>query len=303
MPGDTSNRLQEARRLIKAGQKTQALAIVKSVLVNERSNVAAWLLAALAAPDPEEAVVALRVVLKLEPDHPQARELLNRLEAAMAAAMAAVPAAAPAADAPAPQSIPLVKPRRRRGGGLGKNAVTLVVIVLGMLAISSGALVFFLSLTGSSALDAIDEVIPDLPGQYPTTEASDEYRVIVHDSQIQGIISDGEVIRFRFQGRRGTEIFLGLGLMTVPSDADTSGAMELFDPDGYRVLRSGPDAADFSLPSLPILDTGNISIIQTSLHMSGNWEMHLIGREGRSAGAYILLMQCYPTDDCQPPTR
>lgn len=306
MSNASHSRLQEARGLIDAGQKTQALAVVKSVLVHDRSNVDAWLLAALAASDAQEALVSLRVVLKLQPGHKQAQAMLHRLEAAMAAARAVKapePAASDAAlavDTVEPN--PLIKPRRRRGC-LGKNALTLVVIVLGMLAISGGTLVFFLSFTGSSALDAIDEVIPDLPGQHPTVQGVDGYRVIVHDSQFQGIIDDGEVLRFRFHGRRDTEIFIGLGLMAVSSEADTTGAMELFDPDGRRALVSSPDATDFSLPSLPVLEAGNFSIIQTALDMSGNWEMRMIGREGRSAGAYVLLMQCYPTDGCQPPQR
>ncbi len=299
--------LQEAHRLLRAGDKDRALALAKAVLVEDRSNVNAWLVAALAAPDHDEARVALQVVLKLQPDHAQARALLARLDAA-------APSSAPSASATQDDAIAGRRPaprvnekRSRRSGCIGRrNLVTLAIIGLSLAVISGGAMAFIWSLTGNPALEQIDQNLPVLGRPYPTArphEAGDGARPIAHDSQIRDSINDGEVQRFRFQGRHGTEVFIGLGLIAVPSDADTTGAMELFDPDGYRVVRSAPDAADFDLPALPVLDTGNVSIIQTTLDRDGLWELRLIGRAGRSAGAYFLLMQCYPEDGCRPPLR
>jgi len=54
----------------------------------------------------------------------------------------------------------------------------------------------------------------------------------------------------------------------------------------------------FTLPALPMLQTGTIAVLQFTLDRRGVWEIHLHGREGTSAGAYVMLMECVPESNC-----
>lgn len=295
-------RLQHARRLLQDGRRADALDVLKRVLYDDRTNVEAWWLAAQAAPNREEARAALRALLKLQPDHEPARDLLARLESPAVPPTAQTTPQRPVQPVPkpaAPKSAPprrAARPTRKRGR---RNLVTLTIIAISFSVISAGSLLFILNLMGSPLLTEIES---GLTGQeIPTATPA----MVWHGAQISGTIRVGERQEFVFEATAGTEMFVGVGYVTVPAGADTTGAVELIDPDGYIMTRSSPEGADFELPPLPVLETGSVTILQTQLDMDGLWRLRLVGYEGASSGAYILIMQCYPERGClaPPPVR
>jgi hypothetical protein len=287
MDGSPQDQLQEAARLLRAGHKPEALRMVKHVLLDDRRNLQAWWLAAHAAPDDDETRAALNVVLKLKPDHLQARTMLDRLTQPP-------PTEADfTADTPAP-IIPR-KVKRERKGCLRRNLSTLLIVGVSMLIMSGGLLYFILNLTGSSAVQVIDTELGG--GPRPTATPGR----ITHDQEVTTTIQDGETQEFRFSGRSGTQLFVGVGFATVRQDANSDGALELIDPNGYRVATSGADLEGLEMPNLPLLDMGNISILQFALDKNGIWVLRVHGRAGLSSGAYVLMMQCFPENNCSYP--
>jgi pre-peptidase len=77
---DPRQQMQQVYQLIKSGQKQQAIQVLLPILKADRDNADAWWLMANAVSDnPERARQALENVLRLRPDHPQARQMLDRL--------------------------------------------------------------------------------------------------------------------------------------------------------------------------------------------------------------------------------
>lgn len=281
----SQERLEEAQRLLKVGERGAALNLIKTVLYEERRNVRAWWLAAQAAPNRQETEVALRVVLKLQPDHAPARAALARLEAAPHPAPGPVPLKVPARETPAPVTS---RPR----GRAGRNLTTLALILLSVIVMGGGGLLFILNLTGSPIVRQIES---SLGGEsLPTTTPAP----LMPSKQVQGMLDAGETQVYRFYVEAEAELFVGVGFATVASDADTSGAIDLIDPEGYRAATNRPDSMPFTLPALPMLQTGTIAVLQFTLDRRGVWEIHLHGREGTSAGAYVMLMECVPESNC-----
>ncbi len=293
MAATSLERLEKARRLLEAGERAAALTLIKAVLYEERRNVRAWWLAAHAAPNQDEAAIALRVVLKLQPDHAPARAALDRLGATARPAGTAAPVEAAAPATASPKGSPVTaRPRSRTG----RNLTTLALILLSMIVMSGGGLLFILNLTGSPLLGQIETGLSG--GQtLPTATPA----LIGPSAQVQDVLNSGETQVYRFFAEADTEMFVGVGFATVASDADTSGAIDLIDPEGYRVASSSPEGMPFTMPALPLLQTGNIAVLHFTLDMRGVWEIRLNGREGTSSGAYVMLMECAPESNCVKP--
>ena len=295
---DTSQQLDQARQRLRAGDRPAALQILKAILAEDRAHVEAWWLAAQAASSQAEAETALRVVLKLQSDHPRARQALARLQTAGSVPTAVppprstparhIPAAPPARGVPAARAAAQTRGRR--------NRVRVLAIVLSLLVMMGSSALFVLNLTGHPLAHQIESGLS--AGPLPT--ATPAY--IASGAQLQGIVEAGETRRYYFQGAAGAELFVGVGFAAVASDATTDGSLELFDPDGYRMAVSGRDGAPFEVPSLPGLNVGNVSVLYASLDMTGVWELRLIGREALSSGPFVLLMQCSPEQACSAPS-
>jgi hypothetical protein len=73
--------LKQAYDLIKAGQKTQAVSILRAVLRNDRDNADAWWLMANALAEPDDVREALENVLRLRPANTKAQAMLDKLNA------------------------------------------------------------------------------------------------------------------------------------------------------------------------------------------------------------------------------
>jgi hypothetical protein len=80
MTDATRNQLEQAYRLIQQDDLDRAIAILKPIVAAEPDNADAWWLMAHAVSEPQDAREPLENVLRLRPDHAEARQLLNELE-------------------------------------------------------------------------------------------------------------------------------------------------------------------------------------------------------------------------------
>jgi hypothetical protein len=77
----TRNQLEQAYRLIQQEELDKAIVILRPVVSAQPNNLDAWWLMANAVSEPDDAREALNNVLRIDPNHRQARELLNELNA------------------------------------------------------------------------------------------------------------------------------------------------------------------------------------------------------------------------------
>ncbi len=130
MSQNTEIALKQAFSLIEAGNLEDAKAILRPILESDKDNADVWWLYSHAVTDPETARLALNNVLRIEPDYPDARDLLNQLEVQQTSEQFddfpdadKEPAFIPAM----PSSIPGIKPLPARGessGSKGSDAST-----------------------------------------------------------------------------------------------------------------------------------------------------------------------------------
>ncbi|NWF69681.1 MAG: tetratricopeptide repeat protein [Chloroflexi bacterium] len=102
-----ANQLDRAYQLIEADNLSEARAILGPLVAQEPNNADAWWLYAHALDDPGQARSALQNVLRINPDYPEARSLLETLNTQFGglAAPAALPAAPPPLTQPPVQGI------------------------------------------------------------------------------------------------------------------------------------------------------------------------------------------------------
>ncbi len=79
MADSIQQQLQQAYNLIKGGQKEQAVRILVPILRQNENDINAWWLLANAVTKPDDVREALENVLRLKPDHENARKMLERL--------------------------------------------------------------------------------------------------------------------------------------------------------------------------------------------------------------------------------
>lgn len=75
-----SDKLKEAIKLIKAGEKQQGGRLLAEILKADPNNETAWLWRSLTVTTPQQQREYLKKVLQLNPDHEQARQALTELE-------------------------------------------------------------------------------------------------------------------------------------------------------------------------------------------------------------------------------
>jgi hypothetical protein len=80
MADATRSQLEQAYRLIQQEELDQAIAILKPIVAAQPDNADAWWLMANAVSEPQEAYQALNNVLRLKPNHPEAKNLLSTLK-------------------------------------------------------------------------------------------------------------------------------------------------------------------------------------------------------------------------------
>lgn len=96
----------EATRLIQEERFDEAVGILEEILRHDINNVNAWWLIANAVDAPDEAREALNMVLKLNPNHAKARQMLDRLNSLYPEAPGGAPAEAPTATIEPTEPLP-----------------------------------------------------------------------------------------------------------------------------------------------------------------------------------------------------
>jgi hypothetical protein len=279
--------LYEARRLVKAGDKDAARALIKPVLAADRNNIDAWWLAVHAASTPHDRRLALVQVLRLNPDHGPARMLLDRLNAENPQEVEEL-----AKDLPLPppgqkhhDTVPASRPRRW---------VWKIMMVFGCLSFTfaSTALV-----TGLFGLEWFDKTVRNISGavggdhhqgaggQFGTVKGGDPshpYDVPVTERKgapmdaskpIVGVLSRDEAHIYTFSARRGQEI-VALLQFTVAGDAHF--VMELWDENERKLADGVGDT-----------NSGTVTLIYDVVR-SGQYAVVIIGRPNGPRGTYAL---------------
>ena len=77
MTDATRSQLEQAYRLIQQDQLDKAIALLRPITAAQPNNVDAWWLLSNAVSEPTDARNALVNVLRLDPNHSQAKELLD----------------------------------------------------------------------------------------------------------------------------------------------------------------------------------------------------------------------------------
>jgi len=72
--------LKQAIALIKAGNKSEAVPILKDILKTDRNNELAWLWLSTCAGKPEDKVYCFQEALRINPNNEHAKKALKQLE-------------------------------------------------------------------------------------------------------------------------------------------------------------------------------------------------------------------------------
>ncbi|HOA23764.1 MAG: tetratricopeptide repeat protein [Aggregatilineales bacterium] len=140
--------LQEGVAALRAGDRREAIRLLGRAVNENPDNVAAWWFLAAVLPNTEQKIHALRHVLRLRPDHAEARELLKRLRQRQASEQRQREEAPPAKPEPTPE------PRRLPRGcwmAIGMAGA------LGLIALAGLVLLLVTGLAG----EALDLLMPE----------------------------------------------------------------------------------------------------------------------------------------------
>lgn len=250
----SSEPLQVAYRLIREGNKQEAIRILTPIVRADPANADAWWLLANAVDNPEQKRRALERVLRLRPEDERAQRMYNSLQGSPQPRPAAAPppqtrTAYPPADefsvggdyhiddsldpfaAPQPQQVRVTK---SRGGGCGPCGIifgifALLVVfacglcIVGLVAAPAAISGVAVNIPGfSEAFAEVMQTVTRMP-EYPTIEAA--------LTQIPGIPSMLETLG----AEAGTSVNNGLGIISggtpvpqnLPTNTNKRGAVQL----------------------------------------------------------------------------
>jgi len=278
--------LHEAHRLIKAGDKDAARALIKPVLAADKNNIDAWWLAVHAATTPTDRRLALVQVLRLNPDHSLARLLLDRLNAEN-----------PEEVDDLADDVPLPPPGQKHPDTVQTHPrrwVWKAMLVFGCLSFMFASTALITGILGLQWFDktihSINKAIggehqqgaggqfgmvkggdPNQPYDIPVTEK----RGAPLDSSkpIVSALNRDEAHMYTFSARRGQEI-VALLQFTVAGDAQY--VMELWDAD-QRKLADGVGEAH----------SGTVTLVYDVVQ-TGQYAVVIIGRPNGPHGTYAL---------------
>lgn len=274
--------LQEAYRLITAGECDSARALIKPVLAADKENIDAWWLAVHAAVTPQDRRLALVQVLRLNPAHRPAQVMLDRLNTANPDEVDEL-----ADDLPLPppgqQARDLVRPRQRRW-------VWNVILAFGCLGFMFASTALISGIVGMTWFDKTVEQITGVEpehgagGQLGTVQGGDPqhpYEIPITEKKavdpgpepIVSEISPDEAHVYTFQAERGDEV-IALLQFTIPGDAHYT--MELWDANQDK-LANGVAS-----------DNGATVNLVYEVNKSGQYALILIGRPNGPRGGYAL---------------
>jgi len=246
----SSEPLQVAYRLIREGNKQEAIRILTPIVRADPGNADAWWLLANAVDNPEQKRRALERVLRLRPEDERAQRMYNNLQGAPAPRQAAPPAqprttAYPPADefslgdeyrinssadpfAAQPQQVRVTK---SRGGGCGPCGIIFAIFAL--LAVLACGLCLVGLLAAPAAISGVAVNIPGFSEAFgevmQTVTRMPEYPTI--EALIPAIPSIIETLG----AEAGTSVNNGLGILTggtpvpqnLPTDTNKRGAVQI----------------------------------------------------------------------------
>ncbi len=284
---------------INEGDKARARELVKSLLKTSPS-AEAWYQASRVAEKPEHELVCLQRALGYDPLHREARRRLSQLQPTMPppqpdAAVADVrrstrehkPIAQPPRAQPIiPANVPLKKVGRRKRG----SAFYLTIAAMLLLSLSSTYFVMLVlgsplpgrlrSMLGAEApVTEIDGVplaqVQDAVFKIPPARTSEVTQV----EPLADILEPGVVHEYTFRANAGEEIAIGIQFFS-PTAQRVNRNIGVLDPEGKNV--------ETQCNRDQILQGDNGAVITCRIDRSGIWQVRLLGREGESAGAYVV---------------
>jgi hypothetical protein len=279
--------LHEAHRLIKAGDKDAARALIKSVLATDRNNVDAWWLAVYAAAMPQDRRLALVQVLRLNPGHRPARLLLDRLNAEN-----------PQEVDDLVKELPLPLPGQKHldtpPAIHQRRWVWRTMLAFGCLSFFFASAALISAVLGFQWFDntvrSIDRAVGGEPqqgagGQLGTVKGGDPqhpYDIPVTERRgapldaskpIVGALNRDEAHIYTFSARRGQEI-VALLQFTVAGDAHF--VMELWDANQHKLADGVGD-----------YNSGTVTLVYDVVQ-GGQYAVVIIGRPDGPHGTYAL---------------
>ncbi len=151
MSDSLKDQIRLGREALRDGKKREARRIFGDLVRDHPGNAAAWWYLAALLDDPEQKVHCLQQVLRLEPEHAEARAMLARLQARVGLPTPARGTPRPVYEAhestgghlrmvsPADEALPSAHPDRGHGGDV---SVLIAVVVIALIAIASAAALF-----------------------------------------------------------------------------------------------------------------------------------------------------------------
>jgi hypothetical protein len=275
MDKTTEEILGRAYHLIRADDRDTARALIKPVLAAERDNIDAWWLAAHAAATPADIRFAIRQVLRLNPEHRPAYLMLARLNLRH------------------PEVSPDEKiARRAREARSGGRWVWNVVLLIGIVALSLGALALVATVAGLTwfheTVDEVGEAVgvdlsPANP-EFGTVSSDDsgverEFPVTQRKPVTRGEIMVGDLLPneahvWMFSAQRGQEV---LAMLQFTAAGNASHVLELQDANG-QLLAVGLGESS---------DSGTVTLIHT-VSQAGSYRLVILGQPDGPRGAYAL---------------
>lgn len=240
--------LQEGVAALRAGDRREALRLLGRAVNENPDNVAAWWFLSAVLTDTRQKMHALRQVLRLRPDHAEARELLKRLQGRQPAVSPPPPGStAVARPAPARREVPR-PPAAAPKPSLKRRGCWVALGMLGMLGLLVIAGVVVLLLTGMGA-EFADLVAP---------ESAPSGRLLVMSVPVCEPAPDGGgVLVFRNETGVTLDVLGGPSgaeqhLLTLAADSEGEAAAEPGTRVRYTVRSSAPgvrgSAAAYEVP-------------------------------------------------------
>lgn len=275
--------LQRAYHFIKEGEFDRAGRIIARTLQDDPQNVDGWWLAVFVTPDIERKRTALIKVLALQPDHTQARTLLQKL-------------GAPSSKKKGTSEISLV------GRQAKKRQVKwffVVMMVIGVLASLAVPFILLDNFAGGEVTDRIERLLFGEPdaigwvnidnGGFASAEiASDERipivkqaRVSFGGSPIVDVLARGEAHQYLFNAKRGDELVIAVAF--TQDDSAEVIALELWSQDGNQIAHEILDLP-FDVPFL----SGRA--MTYNVIRDGAYSVVIVGRDRGPSGNYTLVL-------------
>lgn len=278
MSAETFPQLREAYLLLKAGDHEAAMPILTAVLKEDQENIDAWWMASFAADSERKKQLALEQVLRLNPQHRQALQMLRELTGAQP-------------PAPTRQKTDSAKRKVRWG--------YVFAAVIGLIGLSLGPLIFLDNLTGCNIIcpiydsifgeaEALGWVHTSRGGQVGPDVDRDDRIPVVKEKQVSygttqtDTLEAGKAHRYNFNARRGDQIVIVVGCAN--NGNPSVNALELWDARG-NVIAEELDDIPFEVP----LIEGRILLYEHVIRDAA-YSLVIVSRDHGPSGTYTALI-------------